>query len=73
LRFFTRATAVELAESAGAKVTAVVGTETDRWQKRLLTRIGLGDLLAKQFLLVATKPLTNSNSTITRSRIRATK
>ncbi|MEI8031450.1 MAG: class I SAM-dependent methyltransferase [Comamonadaceae bacterium] len=55
LRFFTRATAIELAESAGAKVTTVIGTETGRWQKRLLTHIGLGDLIAKQFLLSATK------------------
>jgi len=56
LRFFTRSSAIELAESAGAKVIAVLGTETDRWQKRLLTTIGLGDLIARQFLLSATKP-----------------
>lgn len=56
LRFFTRATAIELAESAGATVTAVVGTETSRWQKRMLEAIGLRDLIAKQFLLSATKP-----------------
>lgn len=55
LRFFTRATAVELAQSAGAKVTAVVGTETKTWQKRLLISIGLGDLIAKQFLLAVIK------------------
>ena len=56
LRFFTRSSAIELAQAAGAQVTAVIGTETDRWQKRLLTRLGLGDLLAKQFLLAARKP-----------------
>jgi 2-polyprenyl-3-methyl-5-hydroxy-6-metoxy-1,4-benzoquinol methylase len=55
LRFFTRASAVELAESAGAKVTKQIGTETNRWQKRLLTACGLGDLLAKQFILAAQK------------------
>jgi 2-polyprenyl-3-methyl-5-hydroxy-6-metoxy-1,4-benzoquinol methylase len=55
LRFFTRTTAVELAESAGAKVTTVVGTETKTWQKRLLTGMGLGDLMAKQFVLAARK------------------
>jgi 2-polyprenyl-3-methyl-5-hydroxy-6-metoxy-1,4-benzoquinol methylase len=55
LRFFTRTTAVELVQSAGAEVTAVIGTETKTWQKRLLARAGLGDLLAKQFLLTATK------------------
>jgi 2-polyprenyl-3-methyl-5-hydroxy-6-metoxy-1,4-benzoquinol methylase len=56
LRFFTRESAIELAQTAGAKLTALIGTETDRWQKRLLTRLGLGDLLAKQFLLSARKP-----------------
>ena len=55
LRFFTRSSAIELTATAGARVTAVVGTETDRWQKRLLARLGLGDLLAKQFLLAARK------------------
>ncbi len=55
LRFFTRASAVDLAESAGAKVTQQIGTETNRWQKRFLTACGLGDLLAKQFILAARK------------------
>jgi 2-polyprenyl-3-methyl-5-hydroxy-6-metoxy-1,4-benzoquinol methylase len=55
LRFFTRTTAIELAESAGAKVVNIAGTETNRWQKRLLSNLGLGDLLAKQFILTAQK------------------
>lgn len=55
LRFFTRATAIELAEFAGAKVTTVIGTDTNRWQKRLLRGLGLGDLITKQFLLTARK------------------
>jgi 2-polyprenyl-3-methyl-5-hydroxy-6-metoxy-1,4-benzoquinol methylase len=55
LRFFTRESVIELAECAGAKVTKVIGTETDRWQKRLLCGLGLEDLLAKQFLLLAQK------------------
>lgn len=55
LRFFTRSTAIELAESAGATVTKVMGTETDRWQKRVLTAIGLSDLISKQLILSATK------------------
>lgn len=55
LRFFTRSTAVELAESAGATVSSVIGTEINRWQKRLLTALGLGDLITKQFLLSAKK------------------
>ena len=56
LRFFTHASAIDLAESAGAKVTQELGTETNRWQKRLLSACGLGDLLAKQFILAAKKP-----------------
>lgn len=57
LRFFTRASAIELAESAGARVIQQIGTETTRWQKRLLTACGLGDLLAKQFILAAQKQI----------------
>lgn len=56
LRFFTRTSAIELAEAAGARVTQVIGSEMQRWQKRLLSAIGLGDLLAKQFILSARKP-----------------
>jgi hypothetical protein len=56
LRFFTRDSAVELAEATGARVTQVLGTETSRWQKRMMSRLGLGDLLAKQFILAADKP-----------------
>lgn len=55
LRFFTRESAIELAESAGAKVTQQIGTETNRLQKRFLSALGLGDLLAKQFILAAQK------------------
>jgi len=59
LRFFTRASAVALAEAAGASVTQTIGTETSRWQKKLLVKLGFGDLLAKQFILGARKPLRN--------------
>lgn len=55
LRFFTRESIIELVESTGAKVTQVIGTETERWQKRLLCAMGFEDLLAKQFLLLAQK------------------
>ena len=55
LRFFTRSTAIQLAEFAGAKVTAVMGTETVRWQKRVLATMGLGDFISKQIILSATK------------------
>lgn len=57
LRFFTRSTAVELIQCTGAKPIKVLGTETQRWQKRLLIKLGLGDLLAKQFLISARKPM----------------
>lgn len=55
LRFFTRSTLLEMVGSAGAKVDAVIETDTHRWQKRLLVTLGFRDLLAKQFLLSATK------------------
>jgi 2-polyprenyl-3-methyl-5-hydroxy-6-metoxy-1,4-benzoquinol methylase len=57
LRFFTRSSAIQLTESAGAIVTHVIRSDTQRWQKRLLSTLGLGDFLAKQFLLSATKSL----------------
>lgn len=56
LRFFTRRSGVALAETAGARVTQVIGTETRRWQKKLLVKLGLGDLLARQFIMRAEKP-----------------
>lgn len=55
LRFFTRSTLIEMMEGSGAKVNEIIGADTRRWQKRLLSALGLGDLLAKQFLLSATK------------------
>jgi 2-polyprenyl-3-methyl-5-hydroxy-6-metoxy-1,4-benzoquinol methylase len=57
LRFFTRASAIALVESTGATVVKQLGTETNRWQKRLLSALGFGDLLAKQFILSARKPV----------------
>lgn len=56
LRFFTRSSAIQLAESTGAKVQQILIPDTQRWQKRLLARIGLRDLLAKQLILQAVKP-----------------
>lgn len=56
LRFFTRSSAIDLAQCSGAKVNAVITPGLHRWQKRLLARLGLGDLLAKQLILQATKP-----------------
>lgn len=55
LRFFTRTSAIQLAETTGAKVQQILLPETQRWQKRLLSRLGLGDLLAKQLILQAIK------------------
>lgn len=56
LRFFTRHSAISLIETTGAKVTRVIGTETHRWQKRLLQALGFGEFLPRQFLLAAQKP-----------------
>lgn len=56
LRFFTRSSAIDLAECSGAKVQAVITPGLNRWQKRLLARLGLRDLLAKQLILHAIKP-----------------
>jgi 2-polyprenyl-3-methyl-5-hydroxy-6-metoxy-1,4-benzoquinol methylase len=53
LRFFTRESLVELVNIGGSRVETIIGADTNRWQKRLLSKIGLGDLLAKQFLLSA--------------------
>ena len=55
LRFFTRFSATQLAEITGAKVQKILLPGAKRWQKRLLTQIGLGDLLAKQLILQAIK------------------
>lgn len=55
LRFFTRYSAIEMIESVGAKVIQIFSTETGRWQKRMLMSLGLGDLLAKQFIIKAEK------------------
>lgn len=56
LRFFTRSSAVALIESTGAAPVQILTTETGRWQKRLLARVGLGDFVAKQFVVSARKP-----------------
>ncbi len=57
LRFFTKDSAVAMAQSTGAVVAKVIGTETGRWQKRLLSRLGMGELIAKQHIVAARKPL----------------
>lgn len=55
LRFFTRESLVEMVEATGSRTETLIGADTSRWQKRLLAALGLGDLLAKQLLLSATK------------------
>jgi 2-polyprenyl-3-methyl-5-hydroxy-6-metoxy-1,4-benzoquinol methylase len=55
LRFFTRRTLCEMVSGTGTVINSVTDAEPKRWQKKLLLQIGLGDLLAKQWLLVATK------------------
>lgn len=55
LRFFTRSSLTDMVQATGARVDTIIGTDTQRWQKRMLSALGLGDLLAKQFLLAATQ------------------
>lgn len=55
LRFFTRSSIIELIESSGARVNTVIGSDSTRWQKKLLSMLGMSDLLAKQYLVAATK------------------
>jgi 2-polyprenyl-3-methyl-5-hydroxy-6-metoxy-1,4-benzoquinol methylase len=55
LRFFTRSSLLDLVESTDIKVTTVRYAEPLRRQKRVLGALGLGDFLAKQFLVSATK------------------
>lgn len=55
LRFFTRESLVDMVQSCGARVDTIADVDTSRWQKRLLATLGLSDLLAKQFILAATK------------------
>lgn len=55
LRFFTRKSAVELIECSGAKHVQTITNDSSRWQKRILNALGLGDLVAKQFILSARK------------------
>lgn len=56
LRFFTRSSAIDLAQSSDAKVQQILTPGLDRWQKRILASIGLKDLLARQLILQAIKP-----------------
>lgn len=55
LRFFTREGLIEMVQTSGARIDTIIGVSTGRGQKRLLANLGLGDLVAKQFLLSATK------------------
>ena len=57
LRFFTRKTAIQLVECAGATMIQVITNDSYRWQKRLLKKLGLEDLIARQYLILAIKPL----------------
>jgi SAM-dependent methyltransferase len=56
LRFFTLASAIELAETSGARLQAYLTTGLERPQKKLLGKLGLEGLLANQFILCAQKP-----------------
>lgn len=55
LRFFTRRSIGELIMATGAHIETIIDPEPKRWQKALLVNMGLGDILAKQWLLAATK------------------
>ena len=55
LRFFTRQTLCDMVLTTGARIDAVIDPELKRWQKKCLHKFGMGDLLAKQWLLAATK------------------
>lgn len=56
LRFFTRKTLLNMVQATGAHIDQVVDPETKRGQKKILEKLGMGELLAKQWLLSATKP-----------------
>lgn len=56
LRFFTRRSAIDLLECSGSHVTTVLNAKPVRGLQRVLCKIGLNDLIAKQFLLSADKP-----------------
>jgi 2-polyprenyl-3-methyl-5-hydroxy-6-metoxy-1,4-benzoquinol methylase len=55
LRFFTRKTLVDMIQTTGARVDKTIDPETKHRQKKVLETLGLGELLAKQWLLAATK------------------
>lgn len=55
LRFFTRESAIELIECSGAKHVSTITDDSARWQKKILKKLGLGDLIAKQFIVSAKK------------------
>jgi 2-polyprenyl-3-methyl-5-hydroxy-6-metoxy-1,4-benzoquinol methylase len=55
LRFFTRQSLVEMVQATGASVKKIIDPEAKRRQKKILKALGMGELLAKQWLLLATK------------------
>jgi 2-polyprenyl-3-methyl-5-hydroxy-6-metoxy-1,4-benzoquinol methylase len=57
LRFFTRKSAMDLIECSGSRHIQTISNDDSRWQKKLLQALGLRDLIAKQFILSARKPV----------------
>jgi 2-polyprenyl-3-methyl-5-hydroxy-6-metoxy-1,4-benzoquinol methylase len=55
LRFFTKSSAIALTCSSGLKLFQVCATEVNRWQKKILSKLGLEELIAKQYIVVANK------------------
>lgn len=56
LRFFTKSSAIALACSSGLSLLQVRATEVVRWQKKLLSKLGLEELIAKQYIVVVQRP-----------------
>jgi 2-polyprenyl-3-methyl-5-hydroxy-6-metoxy-1,4-benzoquinol methylase len=50
LRFFTLKNSIELMEKSGYQVISYFSPDIDRWNKKILSKIGLSGLLAKQYL-----------------------
>lgn len=61
LRFFTREGLADLASSSGSQVVLISSSEPMRRIRKLLAAFGLHDLLAKQLLAVARKPMNTSD------------
>ena len=55
LRFFTRQSLIEMIQATGSTINVVMDPEPKRWLKKGLLKLRMGELLAKQWVLSATK------------------